>query len=224
MRARRVVDAVPCAAGGAPFARLDASWNTTSSRAGASGRSRVSPEMSGWSASYAAEVRRRRLGRGLVGSPALALGAALVPRRLPGAHLRERVAGGLARLFDLGDRASVPIVSIAVAVDNLKPPPIACGGGKEIGRSLRHPAKFEQGGFTSRRRKGPKTLFPGASPGNSFQGLRPRKLVAMQYRVTTNIVDYRAKHQREFVLARLQKPQCSCTTAKCPRQLAAEVI
>src|SRR5579859_573750 len=29
-------------------------------------------------------------------------------------------------------------------------------------------AKFEQGGFTSRRRKGPKTLFPGASPGNSF--------------------------------------------------------
>jgi hypothetical protein len=31
------------------------------------------------------------------------------------------------------------------------------------------PAKFEQGGFTSRRRKDPKTLFPGASPGNSFE-------------------------------------------------------
>jgi hypothetical protein len=28
------------------------------------------------------------------------------------------------------------------------------------------PAKFEQGGFTSGRRKGPQTLFPGTSPGN----------------------------------------------------------
>src|SRR5215469_15302633 len=28
------------------------------------------------------------------------------------------------------------------------------------------PAKFEQGGFTSGRREGPQTLFPGASPGN----------------------------------------------------------
>src|ERR1700693_6468671 len=43
--------------------------------------------------------------------------------------------------------------------------------------------KFEQGGFTSRRRKGPKTLFPGASPGNSFGVPQPRKLAAMQYRV-----------------------------------------
>ena len=30
----------------------------------------------------------------------------------------------------------------------------------------RVPAKFEQGGFTSGRRKGPQTLFPGTSPGN----------------------------------------------------------
>jgi len=37
-------------------------------------------------------------------------------------------------------------------------------------------AKFEQGGFTSRRRKGPKTLFPGASPGNSFGALQLQKL------------------------------------------------
>jgi hypothetical protein len=29
-------------------------------------------------------------------------------------------------------------------------------------------AKFEQGGFTSGRRKGPKTLFPGR-PGNLYQ-------------------------------------------------------
>ena len=50
------------------------------------------------------------------------------------------------------------------------------------------PAKFEQGGFTSRRRKGPKTLFPGASPGNSFEAFKPRKLVAMQYRAKRNIV------------------------------------
>src|ERR1700730_12696485 len=28
------------------------------------------------------------------------------------------------------------------------------------------PAKFEQGVFTSGRRKGPQTLFPGTSPGN----------------------------------------------------------
>ena len=49
-------------------------------------------------------------------------------------------------------------------------------------------AKFEQGGFTSRRRKGPKTLFPGASPGNSFGVHAPRKLVAMQYRARPNIV------------------------------------
>src|SRR5262245_32374563 len=50
------------------------------------------------------------------------------------------------------------------------------------------PAKFEQGGFTSRRRKGPKTLFPGASPGNSFGATAPQKLIAMQYRAKRNIV------------------------------------
>src|SRR6266851_2745683 len=35
-------------------------------------------------------------------------------------------------------------------------------------------AKFEQGGFTSRRRKDPKTLFPGASPGNLFGAFQPK--------------------------------------------------
>ena len=39
------------------------------------------------------------------------------------------------------------------------------GSQQEIGRN-EVPAKFEQGGFTSGRRKGPKTLFPGTSPGN----------------------------------------------------------
>ena len=69
------------------------------------------------------------------------------------------------------------------------------------------PAKFEQGGFTSRRRKGPKTLFPGASPGNLFGAISP-KLVAMQYRATEYRDFARPFTNREFVLARLQKPQC----------------
>src|SRR4029077_3289844 len=38
------------------------------------------------------------------------------------------------------------------------------------------PAKFEQGGFTSGRRKGPQTLFPGTSPGNRAGGRSPPKL------------------------------------------------
>jgi hypothetical protein len=86
------------------------------------------------------------------------------------------------------------------------------------------PAKFEQGGFTSRRRKGPKTLFPGASPGNSFRAISPQKFAAMQYRARPNIVVYPLIHQRELVLARLQKPQCYRWAAKIPRQLAAELI
>jgi hypothetical protein len=43
----------------------------------------------------------------------------------------------------------------------------------------------------------------------------------MQYRAGQNIADYAAHHQREFVLARLQKPQCCRRAAKSPRQLAA---
>ena len=35
------------------------------------------------------------------------------------------------------------------------------------------PAKFEQGGFTSGRREGPQTLFPGASPGNLHRHQAP---------------------------------------------------
>src|SRR5262249_5227730 len=42
---------------------------------------------------------------------------------------------------------------------------------KENGRNSRVPAKFEQGGFTSGRRKGPQTLFPGTSPGNLPQSI-----------------------------------------------------
>jgi hypothetical protein len=86
------------------------------------------------------------------------------------------------------------------------------------------PAKFEQGGFTSRRRKDPKTLFPGASPGNLFGASSLRKLVAKQYRARRNIVVYPLHHQLELVLARLQKPQCYRWAAKIPRQLAAELI
>ena len=77
---------------------------------------------------------------------------------------------------------------------------------KEIGRHPKAPAKFEQGGFTSRRRKDPKTLFPGASPGNLFGALSPGNSRRIEYRARRNIVVRAAHHQRDFVLARLQKP------------------
>jgi hypothetical protein len=86
------------------------------------------------------------------------------------------------------------------------------------------PAKFEQGGFTSRRRKDPKTLFPGASPGNLFGAIQPRKLAAMQYRVATNIALYGDYHHREYGLARLQKAQCYAKAMKPARQLDAVVL
>jgi hypothetical protein len=46
----------------------------------------------------------------------------------------------------------------------------------------------------------------------------------MQYRAGPNIAVYAAHHQREFVLAHLQKPQCYRRAAKNPRQLAAAGI
>jgi hypothetical protein len=62
------------------------------------------------------------------------------------------------------------------------------------------PAKFEQGGFTSGRRKGPQTLFPGTSPGNL-----PRFINRV-----AKTMDFSARgYQPEFLLARLQKPQLS---------------
>src|SRR5437762_191313 len=97
-------------------------------------------------------------------------------------------------------------------------------GGSIAQKKLAEPegsAKFEQGGFTSRRRKDPKTLFPGASPGNLFEAFRPRKLSAIEYRAGRNIAVCATYHQREFGLARLQKPQCCRQAAKDPRQLAA---
>jgi hypothetical protein len=65
------------------------------------------------------------------------------------------------------------------------------------------PAKFEQGGFTSGRRKGPQTLFPGTSPGNL-----PRSID----RVSAKMDFSAPAHQQEFLLARLQKPQLSPKT------------
>src|SRR5882757_6106011 len=79
---------------------------------------------------------------------------------------------------------------------------------KKLAGNPEGPAKFEQGGFTSRRRKGPKTLFPGASPGNSLRLSNLKNLPAMQYRDDRNIAFYRPYHQREFGLPRLQKAQC----------------
>src|SRR5215469_8925928 len=50
---------------------------------------------------------------------------------------------------------------------------------QEIGRN-KVPAKFEQGGFTSGRRKGPQTLFPGTSPGNQCWHELPTKTRSAQ--------------------------------------------
>src|SRR5206468_5692735 len=64
------------------------------------------------------------------------------------------------------------------------------------------PAKFEQGGFTSGRRKGPQTLFPGASPGNHAGDSSPK--------LNNSTMPQKTRfHHSEFLLARLQKPQCS---------------
>jgi hypothetical protein len=50
---------------------------------------------------------------------------------------------------------------------------------QEIGRN-KVPAKFEQGGFTSGRREGPQTLFPGTSPGNHYRQFLPIKTRSAQ--------------------------------------------
>ena len=70
------------------------------------------------------------------------------------------------------------------------------------------PAKFEQGGFTSRRRKDPKTLFPGTSPENSLRGNSTRENLPRLPSLDANMVPRRALDQPEFVLPRLQKKQC----------------
>jgi hypothetical protein len=70
-------------------------------------------------------------------------------------------------------------------------------------------AKFEQGGFTSGRRKGPKTLFPSKT--------RELVLAETSRRKTRRDVSSRARNMAnsaddyhwEFVLARLQKAQSS---------------
>ena len=64
------------------------------------------------------------------------------------------------------------------------------------------PAKFEQGGFTSGRRKGPQTLFPGTSPGNHAGDSSPKLNKVSMNQLT-------GAYHSEFLLARLQKPQCS---------------
>jgi hypothetical protein len=69
------------------------------------------------------------------------------------------------------------------------------------------PAKFEQGGFTSGRREGPQTLFPGTSPGNLHRQRRRQKLAASKRML--NMEHFAAAHHPEFLLARLQKLQRS---------------
>jgi hypothetical protein len=82
------------------------------------------------------------------------------------------------------------------------------------------PAKFEQGGFTSTRRRVRRPL----------SGRKSRKLVwsksapkfgRAQVSRAKNIQFYDPDHNREFVLARLQKPQCYERRAKPRRPEAA---
>src|SRR5260370_25938851 len=65
------------------------------------------------------------------------------------------------------------------------------------------PAKFDTGGFTYGRRKGPQPLFPGTSPGNLKRSID---------RVTHRMDFSAPAHQTEILLARLQKPQLSGKT------------
>jgi len=77
------------------------------------------------------------------------------------------------------------------------------------------PAKFEQGGFTSGRREGPQTLFPGTSPGNLRRHWAPTKTECATARALKMEHSPR-DHHPEFLLARLQKLQRSCgTTSRC---------
>ena len=69
------------------------------------------------------------------------------------------------------------------------------------------PAKFEQGGFTSGRREGPQTLFPGTSPGNLHRRGRRQKLAASKRML--KMEHFSADYHPEFLLARLQKLQRS---------------
>jgi hypothetical protein len=75
---------------------------------------------------------------------------------------------------------------------------------QEIGRN-KVPAKFEQGGFTSGRREGPQTLFPGTSPGNLHRQGRRQKLAASKRML--KMEHFSADYHPEFLLARLQKLQ-----------------
>ena len=69
------------------------------------------------------------------------------------------------------------------------------------------PAKFEQGGFTSGRREGPQTLFPGTSPGNLHRQGHRQKLAASKRML--KMEHFSADYHPEFLLARLQKLQRS---------------
>jgi hypothetical protein len=91
-----------------------------------------------------------------------------------GARSGHRVASSMIRNARqrVGTNASVPLVCPQIACDQKRKWP-----------KPRVPAKFEQGGFTSGRRKGPQTLFPGTSPGNHCRqlgavGNRSRQIIA----------------------------------------------
>ena len=58
------------------------------------------------------------------------------------------------------------LAPIAATFQPFKMMEIAVSAGQQENGRNKVPAKFEQGGFTSGRREGPQTLFPGTSPGN----------------------------------------------------------
>src|SRR5579859_2173402 len=71
------------------------------------------------------------------------------------------------------------------------------------------PAKFEQGGFTSGRRKGPQTLFSGTSPENPDRHQSVPRTCCDQRSHAGYIGISALQYPSEFLVARLQKPQCS---------------
>src|SRR6516165_7990518 len=74
------------------------------------------------------------------------------------------------------------------------------------------PAKFEQGGFTSGRREGPQTLFPGTSPGNLHRHHAPTETRRAATHISTwNIL--RAATTRNFFWL-------VCKNCNAPRELS----
>ena len=136
-------------------------------------------------------------------------------RKSGGRHLRDSnprgrtwTAGGSARAFQLAGLGSRPRGAFRSARVPKK---------KLAGTKVRPSLNREASRLGD---VGSEDPFPGASPGNLFGANQPRKSVAIKYRVGRNIQFRGPDHNRELVLARLQKPQCYQRGVKLPRQRA----